>query len=86
MATGSGHSGVVGSTAEPRATRIAGRLAEQDLLGEVVRGASQNQPAAALVHGEAGVGKTRLVSEVCAQAARDGFTVLWGLCVRFGAA
>ncbi len=86
MATGSGHSGVVGSTAEPRATRIAGRLAEQDLLGEVVRGASQNQPAAALVHGEAGVGKTRLVSEVCAQAARDGFTVLWGRCVRFGAA
>ncbi len=37
------------------------------------------------VHGEAGVGKTRLVSAVCDDAAESGVAVLWGRCVRFGA-
>jgi hypothetical protein len=32
------------------------------------------------------VGKTRLVSEVCAQAEEQGAVVLWGRCVHFGAA
>ena len=32
------------------------------------------------------MGKTRLVSKVCEDAALDGATVLWGRCVRFGAA
>jgi DNA-binding CsgD family transcriptional regulator/DNA-binding Lrp family transcriptional regulator len=35
------------------------------------------------VHGEAGVGKTRLVGAVCDDAADNA--VLWGRCVRFGA-
>ena len=38
------------------------------------------------VHGEAGVGKTRLVLDACEVAERCGFGVLWGSCVRFGAA
>lgn len=37
------------------------------------------------VHGEAGVGKTRLARAVCDEAAANGFAVLWGRCVRFGA-
>jgi DNA-binding CsgD family transcriptional regulator len=37
------------------------------------------------VHGEAGVGKTRLVRAVCDEAAAGGVAVLWGRCVRFGA-
>lgn len=37
------------------------------------------------VHGEAGVGKTRLVRDVCDEAASGGVAVLWGRCVRFGA-
>jgi DNA-binding CsgD family transcriptional regulator/tetratricopeptide (TPR) repeat protein len=37
------------------------------------------------VHGEAGVGKTRLVRRVCDEASGKGFVVLWGQCVRFGA-
>jgi DNA-binding CsgD family transcriptional regulator/tetratricopeptide (TPR) repeat protein len=37
-----------------------------------------------VVHGEAGVGKTRLVQEVC--DARPGTQVLWGTCVHFGEA
>ena len=38
------------------------------------------------VHGEAGVGKTRLVQAVCDEAAAAGVVTLWGQCVRFGAA
>jgi len=43
------------------------------------------RPSAVVVHGEAGVGKTRLVREVCGGLNPSGL-VLWGCCVRFGAA
>jgi predicted ATPase len=45
----------------------------------------QGGPAALLLGGEAGVGKTRLVSEFSAQAAEAGFLVLTGQCVELGA-
>jgi DNA-binding CsgD family transcriptional regulator/tetratricopeptide (TPR) repeat protein len=38
-----------------------------------------------VVHGEAGVGKTRLVREAC-EGLGDGTEVLWGSCVHFGEA
>ena len=76
----------MGSTVEMRATRIAGRVAEQRLLGAAIQGASNGTPCAVFVHGEAGVGKTRLVSQACADAEARGFTTLWGRCVHFGAA
>ena len=38
-----------------------------------------------LVGGEAGMGKSRLVAEAAARAARDGFRVLRGQCVELGA-
>ncbi|MFI6830793.1 AAA family ATPase [Kribbella sp. NPDC050241] len=66
-----------------RSPRIAGRVEELAILGAVIQGAVQNEPSAAFVHGEAGVGKTRLVSTACDLA--SGVTVLWGRCVRFGA-
>ncbi|TCC54420.1 LuxR family transcriptional regulator [Kribbella pittospori] len=66
-----------------RSPRIAGRVEELANLSAVIQGAAQNEPAAAFVHGEAGVGKTRLVSTACDLA--SGVTVLWGRCVRFGA-
>ncbi|TCC49860.1 hypothetical protein E0H75_16225 [Kribbella capetownensis] len=63
--------------------RLAGRVAERQLLGDTVRGAAAGVPQAVVIHGEAGIGKTRLAREVC----RDpGLTVLWGSCVHFGAA
>lgn len=61
-------------------------MEEQRLLGDAIREASTGSPCAVFVHGEAGVGKTRLVTQVCADAAAGGYTVLWGRCVRFGAA
>jgi DNA-binding CsgD family transcriptional regulator/tetratricopeptide (TPR) repeat protein len=63
--------------------RLAGRDAESELLAEVVRAGAEGQPRAVVVRGEAGVGKTRLVREVCADS---DLLVLWGSCVHFGGA
>ncbi|MFG1623529.1 AAA family ATPase [Kribbella sp. NPDC049227] len=63
--------------------RLAGRGAERDLLTRALAGSAQRQPLAVVVHGEAGVGKTRLVQEVCDD---PDLLVLWGSCVHFGGA
>ena len=69
-----------------RTVRPAGRDRELHLLDEAVQGVSEGRPSALFVHGEAGVGKTSLVAQVCADAEARGDTVLWGRCVHFGAA
>ncbi len=51
------------------------------LLDRVQRG----EPAFAVIGGEAGVGKTRLLGELAGQAGRAGFTVLVGHCIELGA-
>jgi DNA-binding CsgD family transcriptional regulator/tetratricopeptide (TPR) repeat protein len=66
--------------------RLAGRVPERGRLAEVLSGSAEGLPAAVLVQGEAGVGKTRLVREVTEQYRTSGHEVLWGTCVRFGAA
>ena len=76
----------MGSAVGMRQTRIAGRGGEQRHLLSAVEGAAEQRPCAWFVHGEPGVGKTRLVAETCAEAEERGFTVLWGRCVHFGAA
>ncbi|WP_329478463.1 helix-turn-helix transcriptional regulator [Kribbella sp. NBC_01484] len=63
--------------------RLAGRDDEADLLAQVVRAGTAGQPRAVVVRGEAGVGKTRLVRDVCDA---PGLLVLWGSCVHFGGA
>ena len=65
---------------------LAGRVAEQRLLGELLSASAAGQPAAVLVHGEAGVGKTRLVRQVTEHFHTLGHEVLWGTCVHFGTA
>jgi len=62
---------------------VVGRAAEGQALTAAVQAAVQGQPRAVFVHGEAGVGKTTLVREVCGHFAG---AVLWGTCVHFGAA
>ena len=63
---------------------MAGRLDEQRILGTATRESAAGRPRAVFVHGEAGVGKTRLVRHICDQAAATGAAVLWGQCVYFG--
>ncbi len=60
-----------------------GRGVEQNQLSQLLAGGAERHPAAAIVHGEAGVGKSRLVREVCGD---PDLLVLWGSCVHFGGA
>lgn len=64
---------------------LSGRAGERARLLDLVRAGLDGSPRAALVHGEAGIGKTTLVRSVCEQAAGDGAQVLWGQSLRFGA-
>ncbi|HEX4976236.1 MAG TPA: AAA family ATPase [Nocardioides sp.] len=68
------------------AARIAGRTQERELLRRAIGGSVKGTPCAVLVHGEPGVGKTRLVSAMTDHARVAGHAVLWGRCLRFGAA
>jgi predicted ATPase len=77
--------GVVGGAAVGPLPGLAGRVAEQALLSAAIGGMADRRPCAVFVHGEAGVGKTRLVRAACDDAALNGAAVLWARCVRFGA-
>jgi len=59
---------------------LAGRVGEMDEVVRLVRTAAQGCSGALLVSGEAGVGKTSLVREACAQAG-DIADVLWASCL-----
>ena len=61
---------------------MVGRDVPLGELSAVLAGARDGAPVVALISGEAGIGKTRLVEEV--ETAADGFTVLHGECVEFG--
>jgi DNA-binding SARP family transcriptional activator len=62
-----------------RADVMVGRDAELATSLSAVRAGLAGTPTTAAVHGEAGIGKTRLVEEVAARVAADGpVTVAWG--------
>ena len=67
------------------AVRIAGRTQERELLRRAIGGSVRGAPCTVLVHGEPGVGKTRLVTAMTEHARVGGHAVLWGRCLRFGA-
>ncbi|WP_318307376.1 ATP-binding protein [Amycolatopsis solani] len=74
---------------EPEVRRAAapglvGRAAELARLGEAWRTASAGRAGVVLVRGDAGVGKTRLVTELAGLARADGAVVAAGRC--FGSA
>ncbi len=64
--------------------RLVGRDGELHRLLGLLDAAAAGQPAQALIGGDAGVGKTRLVMELEAAAASRGFTVLSGRCAELG--
>ena len=76
----------MGNVGNGKSRLFAGRVLELRRLADGLSGSAQGQPLAVFVHGEAGVGKTRLVREVTEQYRAGGGEVLWGTCVRFGAA
>jgi predicted ATPase len=66
------------------AGRMVGRDGELRRLLSLLDDAEGGQAVAALVSGDAGVGKSRLVSEVTRLAEERGFTVLSGQCAELG--
>lgn len=58
-----------------------GRTAELQLLAELLAGAAEGQPAAVVLDGEAGTGKTRLLQEFARTAGKSGAFVLAGGCL-----
>jgi DNA-binding CsgD family transcriptional regulator len=65
---------------EASQARLVGRDAEFGRLLALLSEAAAGRPVVALVSGDAGVGKTRLVTELSAVARGSGFTVLTGRC------
>ncbi|MDF3302463.1 helix-turn-helix transcriptional regulator [Streptomyces tropicalis] len=64
---------------------FVGRTGELETLQDALARAGAGEPQALLIAGEAGVGKTRLVEEFAAAAARRGAVVALGGCVEIGA-
>ncbi len=63
---------------------LVGRDAELGMLLDRLDAATAGQPVVTLIGGDAGVGKTRLVSELADLAGDRGFTVLSGRCAELG--
>src|SRR5487761_474367 len=64
---------------------LVGRAAEMATLEAAVETVRQGEPAAVLIGGEAGMGKTRLIGEFTAVARSAGVRVLTGACLELGA-
>ncbi len=64
-------------------SRLVGREQELAFLRECWRGAEAGQRRLALISGEAGVGKTRLIEEFANRLRWQGVRVLWGRCYEF---
>ncbi|GAA2323364.1 AAA family ATPase [Streptomyces kunmingensis] len=65
-------------------TPFIGRAGELAQLTGVLERAAAGDPRAVLIAGDAGVGKTRTLTEAAAHAAATGMTVLTGHCVDLG--
>jgi DNA-binding CsgD family transcriptional regulator len=64
---------------------LVGRAAEMAALEAALDAVRQGEPAAVLIGGEAGMGKTRLIAEFTAAARGAGVRVLTGACLELGA-
>jgi hypothetical protein len=71
----------------PLTGRFVGRVAERELIREVLGGLlERGQGATVLVEGEAGIGKSRLLAGFAADAERSGLAWTWVDNVSYGAA
>ena len=65
-------------------SRIVGRAAELAALNDALRLATEGEPSFVLIGGDAGLGKTRLVTEFGAGARAAGARVVTGTCLNIG--
>ncbi|MEV4161409.1 helix-turn-helix transcriptional regulator [Nonomuraea dietziae] len=63
---------------------LIGRSAELGGLVRVLESATEGRAGVALVGGDAGIGKTRLATELLAEARKRGFQVMVGQCAELG--
>jgi tetratricopeptide (TPR) repeat protein len=79
--------GMLGSDVSRRGTSpvLIGRATQLAALAEALETVRQGSPAALLIGGEAGVGKSRLIAEFAASARESGARVLTGECLELGA-
>jgi hypothetical protein len=79
--------GMLGSDVSRRGTSpvLIGRATHLAALAEALETVRQGSPAALLIGGEAGVGKSRLIAEFAASARESGARVLTGECLELGA-
>ncbi|MBE1565893.1 helix-turn-helix transcriptional regulator [Nonomuraea africana] len=63
---------------------LIGRSAELGGLVRVLESAAEGRAGVALVGGDAGIGKTRLATELLAEARKRGFQVMVGQCAELG--
>src|SRR6266705_2928426 len=75
---------ILGGMATATSPVFVGRAQELGRLLAVLERAEQGRPAVALVAGDAGVGKTRLLTELAGRAAERGARVLVGGCMEVG--
>ena len=64
---------------------LVGRSDQLTALDDALAAAGAGRPSAVLIGGEAGIGKSRLVSEFAGRAIRAGTRVLAGGCLELGA-
>jgi hypothetical protein len=69
----------------PASAPFVARSVELELLTGAVRRAAEGEPALVLVGGDAGVGKTRLLTRAAELAERAGASVVVSHCVDLGA-
>jgi DNA-binding CsgD family transcriptional regulator len=75
---------MIGSMPRVSCPIFIGRAVELDRLQSALEDARDGRPAARLIAGEAGIGKTRLVAEFMARAREAGARVLVGDCLQLG--
>ncbi|HEY1014026.1 MAG TPA: AAA family ATPase [Herpetosiphonaceae bacterium] len=63
---------------------LVGRAAELALIQERLARAAGGRGQIIAIHGEAGMGKSRLLAEVCATAGQAGWTIARGACPSYG--
>ncbi len=63
---------------------LVGRSGQLSVLDTALADAGRGRPSAVLIGGEAGVGKSRLVSEFAERSRRRGARVLAGDCLELG--